>query len=114
MDTVLIGASFCYDFTFSFSSSLQAMSYTSQSTLNQWRKVRLDRMLVDYFLRNGYYDSANKLADARGLRELTNVGKLYIHEPVPSMAIQQSWISIWRLLSLYTVPKTQNKILRTK
>ncbi|KAH9629899.1 hypothetical protein HF086_008190 [Spodoptera exigua] len=31
------------------------------------------RMLVEYFLRNGYYDSANKLADARGLRELTNV-----------------------------------------
>ncbi|KAJ8709576.1 hypothetical protein PYW08_009580 [Mythimna loreyi] len=52
---------------------VKAMSYTSQTTLNQWRKVRLDRMLVDYFLRNGYYDSANKLADARGLRELTNV-----------------------------------------
>lgn len=42
--------------------------------MNQWRKVRLDRMLVDYFLRNGYYESANKLADARGLRDLTNVG----------------------------------------
>ncbi|CAH0401576.1 unnamed protein product [Chilo suppressalis] len=27
----------------------------------------------DYFLRNGYYESANKLADARSLRELTNV-----------------------------------------
>lgn len=53
------------------------MSYTSQTTLNQWRKVRLDRMLVDYFLRNGYYDSANKLADARGLRDLTNVGMYY-------------------------------------
>ncbi|KAM3957992.1 E3 ubiquitin-protein transferase Katazuke [Aphomia sociella] len=44
-----------------------------RTTLNQWRKVRLDRMLVDYFLRNGYYDSANKLADARSLRDLTNV-----------------------------------------
>ncbi|XP_047035929.1 E3 ubiquitin-protein transferase MAEA [Helicoverpa zea] len=44
-----------------------------KTTLNQWRKVRLDRMLVDYFLRNGYYESANKLADARGLRDLTNV-----------------------------------------
>lgn len=43
--------------------------------MNQWRKVRLDRMLVDYFLRNGYYDSAAKLADARGLRDLTNVGQ---------------------------------------
>ncbi|CAG5014402.1 unnamed protein product [Parnassius apollo] len=44
-----------------------------RTSLNHWRKVRLDRMLVDYFLRNGYYDSANKLADAKDLRELTNV-----------------------------------------
>ncbi|KAL0860842.1 hypothetical protein ABMA27_009384 [Loxostege sticticalis] len=44
-----------------------------RTAMNQWRKVRLDRMLVDYFLRNGYYDSAAKLADARGLRDLTNV-----------------------------------------
>ncbi|CAK1594345.1 unnamed protein product [Parnassius mnemosyne] len=46
---------------------------SAQTSLNHWRKVRLDRMLVDYFLRNGYYDSANKLADAKNLRELTNV-----------------------------------------
>ncbi|XP_053619726.1 E3 ubiquitin-protein transferase MAEA [Plodia interpunctella] len=45
----------------------------SRTALSQWRKVRLDRMLVDYFLRNGYYDSANKLADSRSLRDLTNV-----------------------------------------
>ncbi|CAH2097158.1 unnamed protein product [Euphydryas editha] len=45
----------------------------AKTQMNQWRKVRLDRMLVDYFLRNGYYESANKLADARGLRDLTNV-----------------------------------------
>ncbi|XP_013142487.1 PREDICTED: macrophage erythroblast attacher [Papilio polytes] len=45
----------------------------AQTSLNQWRKVRLDRMLVDYFLRNGYYDSATKLADAKDLRDLTNV-----------------------------------------
>ncbi|XP_075986373.1 E3 ubiquitin-protein transferase Katazuke [Anticarsia gemmatalis] len=57
----------------------QAASLSEPSTpqvktsLNQWRKVRLDRMLVDYFLRNGYYECANKLATARGLRELTNV-----------------------------------------
>ncbi|CAG9569513.1 unnamed protein product [Danaus chrysippus] len=54
-----------------------ALSDTSapqaKTQINQWRKVRLDRMLVDYFLRNGYYESANKLADARDLRDLTNV-----------------------------------------
>ncbi|GBP60980.1 Macrophage erythroblast attacher, partial [Eumeta japonica] len=46
---------------------------SSQSTMNQWRKVRLDRMLVDYFLRNGYYDAAKKLADATDMRDYTNV-----------------------------------------
>lgn len=59
--------------------------------MNQWRKVRLDRMLVEYFLRNGYYNSANKLADAHGLRDFTNVGKLndrhcyelYVPVPLP-------------------------------
>ncbi|KAL4710812.1 hypothetical protein ACJJTC_010935 [Scirpophaga incertulas] len=44
-----------------------------RSTMSQWRKVRLDRMLVEYFLKNGYYESANKLADERSLRELSNV-----------------------------------------
>jgi len=28
----------------------------------QWRKKRLDRMLVDHFLRSGYYNTAIKLA----------------------------------------------------
>ncbi|VVC95154.1 unnamed protein product, partial [Leptidea sinapis] len=45
----------------------------NKSSMNQWRRVRLDRMLVDYFLRNGYYESAHQLADARSLRDLTNV-----------------------------------------
>ncbi|KAJ2940476.1 hypothetical protein O0L34_g6405 [Tuta absoluta] len=45
----------------------------TRSALSQWRKVRLERMLVDYCLRNGYYDSANKLTEARSLQELTNV-----------------------------------------
>ncbi|KAI5639434.1 gag-polypeptide of LTR copia-type domain-containing protein [Phthorimaea operculella] len=45
----------------------------TRSALSQWRKVRLERMLVDYCLRNGYYDSANKLTEARNLQDLTNV-----------------------------------------
>lgn len=46
---------------------------TPQTTLNQWRKVRLDRMLVEYFLRHGYYAAANQLADKANIRDLTNV-----------------------------------------
>ncbi|XP_063369213.1 E3 ubiquitin-protein transferase MAEA [Cydia amplana] len=44
-----------------------------RTTVNQWRRTRLERMLVDYCLRSGYYDAAAKLADARDLRDLTNV-----------------------------------------
>ncbi|XP_028157101.1 E3 ubiquitin-protein transferase MAEA [Ostrinia nubilalis] len=55
------------------SSLSETSSPQVRTAMNQWRKVRLDRMLVDYFLRNGYYESAAKLADARELRDLTNV-----------------------------------------
>ncbi|XP_073963381.1 E3 ubiquitin-protein transferase Katazuke [Choristoneura fumiferana] len=57
----------------------QAVTLTEPSTpqvrtsTTQWRRIRLERMLVDYFLRSGYYDAAAKLADARDLRSLTNV-----------------------------------------
>jgi len=33
----------------------------------QWRKKRLDRMLVDHFLRSGYYNTAIKLAQHSGI-----------------------------------------------
>jgi len=33
----------------------------------QWRKKRLDRMLVDHFLRSGYYNTAIKLARHSGI-----------------------------------------------
>jgi macrophage erythroblast attacher len=42
----------------------EALSPTAQ---NQWQKKRLDRMLVEYFLRAGYYNSAIKLAHQSGI-----------------------------------------------
>lgn len=48
---------------------------TSPGVVNQWRKQRLDRMLVEYFLRKGYYKTAMKLADSSDLRDLTNIGE---------------------------------------
>lgn len=42
----------------------------------QWRKKRLDRMLIDHFLRSGYYNTAVKLARHSGIevtRSLTCV-----------------------------------------
>ncbi|XP_026293937.1 E3 ubiquitin-protein transferase MAEA [Frankliniella occidentalis] len=40
---------------------------------SQWRRSRLDRMLVEYFLRKGYYGTATRLADTSNLTNLTNI-----------------------------------------
>lgn len=45
----------------------------SQGALNQWRRQRLDRMIIEYFLRNGYYNAALKLADKSNINDLTNI-----------------------------------------
>ncbi|KAI5715585.1 hypothetical protein M8J77_018906 [Diaphorina citri] len=51
------------------------LSSTSQSeaSINQWKKTRLDRMLIEYFLRKGYYSTAQKLAQASNITDLTNI-----------------------------------------
>lgn len=56
---------------------LKEHANSSPSAVNQWRRQRLDRMLVDYFLRKGYYKTATKLADSSELRDLTNIGILF-------------------------------------
>ncbi|XP_060064943.1 E3 ubiquitin-protein transferase MAEA-like [Ylistrum balloti] len=38
-----------------------------------WHKKRLDRMLVEYFLRSGYYNTAIKLAQHSDIEDLTNI-----------------------------------------
>lgn len=40
---------------------------------DEWSKVRLDRMLVDYLLRMGYTDSARQLAKEKGIDELVDI-----------------------------------------
>lgn len=37
-------------------------SIPNNNSVAQWKKKRLDRMLVEYFLRSGYYETAIKLA----------------------------------------------------
>ena len=41
---------------------LKEYDRASGSALAQWKKKRVDRMLVEYFLRAGYYETAIKLA----------------------------------------------------
>lgn len=40
---------------------------------NQWKKVRLNRLIVEHFLRLGYYDTAEILANRSGIRDITNI-----------------------------------------
>ncbi|KAI9742021.1 MAG: GID complex subunit containing RING finger motif [Cirrosporium novae-zelandiae] len=40
---------------------------------DEWSKVRLDRLLVDYMLRNGYEKSAGQLAKEKGIDELVDL-----------------------------------------
>lgn len=46
---------------------------TNEISFNAWKKKRLDRMLVDYLLRNGYYESAIKLARHSNIGDITNI-----------------------------------------
>lgn len=59
---------------------LKEHANTTPSAVNQWRRQRLDRMLVEYFLRKGYYKTAMKLADTSDLRDLTNIGKYMLDQ----------------------------------
>lgn len=38
-----------------------------------WSRTRLDRLLIDYLLRNGYKESATALAKEKGIKELVDV-----------------------------------------
>jgi len=51
-----------------------ATGSSTTGAVNLWRKRRLDRMLVEYFLRRGYYGAATRLAHRSDLRDLTNIG----------------------------------------
>lgn len=40
---------------------------------NEWKQTRLDRMIIEHFLRLGYYETAECLATRKDIRELTNL-----------------------------------------
>ena len=50
--------------------------------MKAWRKTRLDRMMVEYLLRQGYYDSALQLAENSKVTHLSNTEvKSILKEP---------------------------------
>ncbi|CAD5116611.1 DgyrCDS5484 [Dimorphilus gyrociliatus] len=54
-------------------SHLQEYAELNSLSAEKWRKQRLDRMLVEYFLRAGYYDSAIELGKSSDIEHLTNM-----------------------------------------
>lgn len=62
------------------------------SAATQWKKKRLDRMLVEYFLRAGYYNTAIKLASHSGIQVLAhnifNVNELLCIKANPNVVIE--------------------------
>jgi macrophage erythroblast attacher len=48
----------------------------------QWRKTRVDRMLVEHFLRVGYYDTALALANHFDIEDLTNINLFLVAKDV--------------------------------
>lgn len=49
-----------------------------------WKKDRLDRMMIDYFLRSGYYDTAVKYAESSEVKAVVDVDLFMVAREVES------------------------------
>jgi macrophage erythroblast attacher len=52
---------------------LYGMQSLDDVKYEEWSRTRLDRLLVDYLLRNGYNESAKELAKEKGIEDLVDV-----------------------------------------
>lgn len=52
------------------------------AVVSKWKRKRLDRMLVEHFLRCGYYESAIKLARHSNIEHLTNIDLFLVSREV--------------------------------
>ena len=55
-----------------------------------WKHHRLNRMLVDYFLRNGYYDSAMTLAKTEDIHHLVDIEHFQVAKQVEASLKQKN------------------------
>ncbi len=62
---------------------------TSSVAQSQWKKTRVDRMLVEHFLRAGYYDSAMGLAKQADIEDLTNINLFLVAKEVEDALAQK-------------------------
>jgi len=72
-----------------YSSLIEGNIGTANDQSQAWRKTRLDRMLVEHFLRSGYYDSAIGLAQTAGIQDLTNINLFLVAKDVEEALTRQ-------------------------
>ena len=66
---------------------LREIDNISDVNLMQWRKKRMDRMLVEHFLRGGYYNTAVKLATYSNIEvRLFRYVSVFIHWAITFMS----------------------------
>ncbi|KAF6024506.1 MAEA [Bugula neritina] len=89
-------------------SHLQEYESLSFADEHLWKKKRLDRMLVEYCLRLGYYDTANLLSTHSGIKDLTNV-EIFLH----SKAIEDSLLNHHTELCLVWCHENKTKLRKS-
>ena len=55
---------------------------TNQVLNRSFKKARFDRVLIDYFLRAGFYATAQMLADKSGIRDMTNIDIFLVEKEI--------------------------------
>ncbi|XP_004519464.2 macrophage erythroblast attacher isoform X1 [Ceratitis capitata] len=53
-----------------------------QASIEQWKMVRMDRIVIEHLLRRGYYETAECLAKKSDIRNLTNLDIFHISREV--------------------------------
>lgn len=55
---------------------------TNLALNRSFKKARFDRVLIDYFLRAGFYTTAQMLADKSGIRDMTNIDIFMVEKEI--------------------------------
>ncbi|KAL9890263.1 E3 ubiquitin-protein transferase MAEA isoform X1 [Glossina fuscipes] len=53
-----------------------------QASFDKWKRVRIDRMVVEHLLRMGYYKTAERLASQSNIQHLTNLDIFHVSREV--------------------------------
>ena len=55
---------------------------TNLAVQRSFKKARFDRVLIEYFLRAGFYSTAQMLADKSGIRDMTNIDIFLVEKEI--------------------------------